>query len=365
MSVTDNLIKQAMDLDDYSEAARLSLLQGDDNSAYGFFVLGWIFDEGKIGPSQKQTARRYYECAIAAGSVEANRYLGLLLLESDDYDAAREAFVVGEGRGDNECSDLLSQLDRFESEKLANNAIASGRYEQASKLLQSLAEQDSEYALLTLGFFHQEGRLGRADLHKAKAYYQRAADLGSGDAHYRLGCIALESLDYAAAHAAFMTGADLGDDQCKKVLSERDLFAESELEKAIDSRDFQSAVEHMEKLADLGSASALGEIGWIYHSGQIGTPDLLLAKKYYERAIKAGNTSVSGNMGLLLLEEGEKIQARDAFLRGAEDGQPSCMYQLSRMLRNGDGGTIDVKQADIWLSKAAAQGHLVSQLLKN
>lgn len=365
MSVSDNLIAKAMDVDDYSEAVRLSLLQGDENSAYGFFVLGWIFDEGKIEPSQKQKARHYYERAIDAGSVEANRYLGSLLLESGEFDAARKAFVRGEDRGDNACSDMLTQLDQFEREKLANIAIETGEYKEALEQLQALIEQDSEYALLALGVLHQTGRLGRVDLHQAKACYQRAAELGSVEAHYRLGCAALEGLEYVAAHSAFTKGADLGDDQCKNILSKRDLFEEFEIEKAIDSGDLRSALERLEKLADLGSANALAEIGWVYHSGQIGKTDLLLAKEYYERAIEAGNMGVYRNLGLLLLEEEEEIHARDVFLRGAKEGQPSCMYQLSRMLRNGDGGAIDTRQADIWLNTAAAQGHLVSQLLIN
>lgn len=245
---TDKLIEQLMEEEKYLEIIKLGKELGDDNSDYGFLTMGWIFDEGKVGSPDKNLAKYYYEKAITAGNIEANRYLGLLLLEQEEFKSAREAFERGKALNDSECNQLLSQTTWRENEYLAEEAINSQQYPKALELL-----------------------------------YQPAKE---------------------------------------------------------------------------GSVNALNQIGWLYHSGPIEVRNLQLAKDYYWQAIEHGSVDVYSNLGLLLLEQGDVLQAKEIFLKGAEAGDIVSMNKLGNLLNEHD---TSKKQGAIWLKKAANQGHLPSQ----
>ncbi len=96
-------------------------------------------------------------------------------------------------------------------EHLASKAIESESYEEALRLLQPLAQRNSEYALLLLGWIYETGVTGPSDLDAAHFYYSRAISLGSAAGCFNLGRVLLRQADEAKARAAFRIGAERED----------------------------------------------------------------------------------------------------------------------------------------------------------
>jgi TPR repeat protein len=99
-------------------------------------------------------------------------------------------------------------------EHQAYAAIQQGEYEQARCLLEPLAARGSVYSLVTLGLLYEFDYLGSPDLKSATLYYERAADLGSTEAHYHLGRILVEQGDEPSALNSFTQGAESGSVSC-------------------------------------------------------------------------------------------------------------------------------------------------------
>lgn len=101
-----------------------------------------------------------------------------------------------------------------EKEVEAYRMLTSERYEDAARLFEPLAKKDSVAALLNLGWMHNTGRLGAPNKVAAVEYWMRAANKGSPEALYYLGCNKLENGDANSARDLFMKGAQLGQKSC-------------------------------------------------------------------------------------------------------------------------------------------------------
>jgi TPR repeat protein len=249
-----------------------------------------------------------------------------------------------------------------ENEQLAWQAMEAGRYEVALPLLKALAERNSEYALLSLGWIYETGALGEPDKTAARSFYEHAAQLGNAAAHGRLGSLLLDEGQEERAKATFTHGAKLGDKESKSMLgrfSDRD--QEQLAYEAIIAGEYKEALRLLKGLAADSSEYALLSLGWLYESANLGTPDLNLAHSYYERAAKQGSAEAYRRIGQLWLDEGQEEQARAAFQQGSEAGNISCMYWLGKMMQEGSGGEADVDRGTKWLEAAAAQGHIYAK----
>jgi uncharacterized protein len=215
MSDTDDLIFTAIDNEDFSEALRLCKNAEKDGSAYALLVLGWMFGEGKLGNPDKAAARSYYERAIAGGEENAYLYLGNLLFDfENDRVAARTAFTRGESLGVLECKDRLESLDQDEKELDAYNLMETKQFERAHALLDTLAGQGSSYALGSLGWMYQLGKLGAPDIDRAKEYYERAILAGSIHVYRDFGLLLLKEGEEVRARKVYLAGAEAGDARC-------------------------------------------------------------------------------------------------------------------------------------------------------
>lgn len=96
-------------------------------------------------------------------------------------------------------------------EYLAGQALKAGDYDEAVRLLKSLAHQNSEYALLTLGWIYETGATAVADKEAALSFYARAASQGSSAGCFGLGRVLLGRDEEAKARSAFRPGAERGD----------------------------------------------------------------------------------------------------------------------------------------------------------
>jgi TPR repeat protein len=248
-------------------------------------------------------------------------------------------------------------------EYLAGQAIAAGNYEEAVRLLRPLAERNSAYALLTLGWIYETDATGTPDKNAALAFYKDAAAQGSATAYLYLGWFLQSAGEEIEARAAFERGAQLNDDECKSVLVRLANNADEKLAaKALEEEAYEEAVRLLQPLAERNSAYALLCLGSIYERGVTGAPDNEAARSYYERAAAQGRADAYCALGLLLSGQGEDAQARAAFEGGAERGHAESMSRLGWIIVKGRGGPTDLDAGSAWLEKAAAKGHTFARI---
>jgi TPR repeat protein len=195
---------------DYQEAARLFELLAERGSAQAHLNIGWMLQNGHLGPPDLDKAIAAFEKAAALTCAEAKSFLGLALLKKGDRERAEVAFREGAAEGDASCRSELMFLE----ETRAWEALAACRHKEAARLLEPLVAQGSTYAMVELGRIHAYGRLGAADVAKAMALWQLAIRLGSTKATYAMARSLRRSGDTAQARALFLEGAAQADKRC-------------------------------------------------------------------------------------------------------------------------------------------------------
>tara|TARA_R110000824_G_scaffold401409_2_gene612038 strand:- start:32 stop:586 length:555 start_codon:yes stop_codon:yes gene_type:complete len=131
--------------------------------------------------------------------------------------------------------------------------------------------------------------------------------------------------------------------------------------KALESGNFENAVQLLTVLTERNSHYAMLSLGWIYETGAVGDIDKAAARLYYERAIAAGSMPAYFELGRLFVSQGDETQARATFEAGAERGDIPCIARLGRMMVEGRGGPANMDAGSAWLERAAAQGHIHAQ----
>lgn len=247
-------------------------------------------------------------------------------------------------------------------EILAGQAIEARAYDEAVRLLRPLAERNSEYALLTLGWIYQTGATGIPDKNAARSFYEHAVSQGSATACLYLGWLLSKEGDVNAARTAFERGADLGNSECKSELARLSNWAnEKAAERAMEEERYEEAVRLLRPLAERNSPFALRCLGFICETGVFGAPDREAARSYYERAALQGNADDCSELGRFFCAVGDETRARAAYQAGAERDHEPSMSELGRMMVEGRGGPVDIAGGSAWLEKAASKGHIFAQ----
>lgn len=100
--------------------------------------------------------------------------------------------------------------------------------------------------------------------------------------------------------------------------------------------DAKGAVAIWQPLAARGDADALFNIGQAYKLGRGVTKDLPKAKDFYRRAAAKGHAPAATNYGIMLAQDGKKIEAANEWTRAAAAGEPRAQYMMGVMHFNGD-----------------------------
>jgi TPR repeat protein len=106
---------------------------------------------------------------------------------------------------------MMKAMSSENSEQLAWQAMETGAFDEAVRLLESLAHRNSEWALLSLGWIYEIGATAAPDTDAALSLYARAASQGSAAGCFDLGRLHLVRRDEASARSAFRAGAERGD----------------------------------------------------------------------------------------------------------------------------------------------------------
>ena len=122
-----------------------------------------------------------------------------------------------------------------------------------------------------------------------------------------------------------------------------------------------SAHKDYEKAAAKGDASAMFNLGVLYHNGQGVVQDYVKAREWYEKAAANGDASAMFNLGVLY-DNGfgvaqDYAKARAWYEKAAAKGQASAMFNLGLLYHNGHGVAQDYAMAREWFGKAADEGN--------
>lgn len=102
-----------------------------------------------------------------------------------------------------------------DDEQNAYQALEAGNYEDAVRILKPMADRDSSYALLSLGWIYDSGKVGNRNTELAAHYYNRAASLGHSAGSFELGRLRYEEGKLAESRALFADGGKNGNIQCQ------------------------------------------------------------------------------------------------------------------------------------------------------
>lgn len=120
--------------------------------------------------------------------------------------------------------------------------------------------------------------------------------------------------------------------------------------------DYASAVAIWRPLADKGDNDAEFNLGQAYRLGR-GVPiDLGAAKFWFQKAADGGHLDAETTLGLLLFENGDRVEGLKWLRRAAEQGEPRALLVYGTALYNGDGVTQDRLLGYAYVSRAADQG---------
>ena len=120
--------------------------------------------------------------------------------------------------------------------------------------------------------------------------------------------------------------------------------------------EHDKAVAIWRALADKGDQDAAFNLGQAYRLGKGVAPDSGEAKKWFEKAARAGHLDAQVSLGLLLFDIGNRTTALMWLKRAADRGEPRALLVTGTALFNGDGMKRDPVLGYAFVSRAAAQG---------
>jgi TPR repeat protein len=136
---------------------------------------------------------------------------------------------------------------------------------------------------------------------------------------------------------------------------------ESRAADLIARKEYEQAWSLLEPLSSKGSSHTLLYLGWISEVAPLISHKGMGAKYYYKQAALAGASEGYLRLGRILFDEEDFNEAREAFRKGTEEDNLGSMFELGRMLRNGEGGEALEEEGVNLLKIAAKKGHIFSQ----
>jgi uncharacterized protein len=122
-------------------------------------------------------------------------------------------------------------------------------------------------------------------------------------------------------------------------------------------QDFEKSFYWHSKAAELGNLFAQSIVGLDYWVGRGVVRDLAKAREWLEVAAKQGQIEAQINLGSLLIEQREYLEAAKWCTITANLDAADGQYCLGTLYERGLGVEKDLEQAKEWYWRAAQQGH--------
>jgi len=271
------------------------------------------------------------------------------------------------------------------AEELGNTNSELGNYEQAFKWWKQSAELGGSGSQAQLGHAYLHGEGTTVDLDQAEYWLTKAAEQGNDWAQSNLAEVYIRKGDTDNAQKAI--------EAMERLANNGDAGVMQNLGSLYDSMgNYEQAFKWFKTSAELGNRWAQASLGHAYLYGDGTTIDLDQAEYWLTKAAEQGNDWAQSNLAEVYIRKGDTDNAQkaiEAMERLANNGDAGVMQNLGSLYENmgnyeqafkwrkqsaelgdsgaqaslghaylyGDGTTIDLDQAEFWLTKAAEQGN--------
>lgn len=340
-------------------------------------------------PYDTQKAFHYFSEAAMDGVGDAYYYLGNLALRSSDearFDEAMRCF--------DKATEAGSGLGYIGKGRLYEDGQGVARdYEMARSLYSKALDMGYAEANLDLGDLYRDAHGVDIDCNAAMKYYEEAIAAGdvlcSRDAYARIGYLYRNGIagietNYDAANEWFQKGINAGSTSAmvgaagmyyhgfgveRNVQDTRELLesaasqgnsiamcsiAELILQSAQGEPDVQEARQWYQRAYELGEPEAMIQLGNLCRNIE---GDYDQGFSYFQQALDAGYAAANVCMGYSYMMLKDYETEREWYLKGAELGDTSCMYNLGYMYEYGDGVSANKQTALEWYLKGAEAGN--------
>ncbi len=343
---------------------RQTIQKSEEGDADAMFELAWLFDEGKkIYQSDKKAFEWYQKAAEKGHSMAQNNLANM-------YERGRgcvKRMDLAVAYREDAANAGIAQAQFSLGHAYQTGTFVKRNYQLAMMWYQNAAEQKYYAAYTNIGYLYAKGLGVSVNKEKALEWYQKATNAGDAAGQYNMGCIYQDGKwvqqDKYQAEKLWRAAAEQGcaiaqyslaikyleerefNDNLFEVVELLDKAASNghddainklkELEKDSDELspygilDMLRALEKGIEIKDSLKAFIYGDIGVFYINGKYGFPqNIILAKKWTQKAAELGEASAQYNMGIIYWNEKNKYQARQWMQKSANQNHPPAKKAL-------------------------------------
>ena len=360
-----NLMFQAGDIDAYAYQAMLFsfmdkekecnsyLMKGDKaGSPYSRELLGNGYKNGtSIIDVNYKKAAKYYEKSGTSNSLYslAMMYFDGEVGKGTDKDIAYALQCLNKAAESGHIRSLLVLGKLYETGQYVGEADP----QKALEYYQLLADNNISAGYFRLGNYYENNT---SDSVKTVEYYNKAAELGNGEAMCYLGDFhrigQFLPLDKQKAFEYYKAADGVGEELGTYYVGR------SFLEGCGVAVDTMAAVPYLKRAAKAGIGKASYLLGYFYDFGRGGlTADGDSALLYYVEGHRNGNADASYRLGVVAFRQESYSDAVDFLFTAAKGGSTDALYLLGLMIQEGIGIEANPEQAYQLLEIAAKRGY--------
>lgn len=286
--------------------------------------------------------------------------LALIYLYNEEYKNVERGLLCLERCVEAEYVDALEALANV----YFNGELVKEDMERVRQLLEKAVELGSGSAAYRLGWMYERGFLTeKPDYAKALEYYEKAASLDNADGYCRAAL-------YLANGYSGVTDAVKSKEYYEKAAEMGSGYALVELSFLYENGDgveksYEKAFELIHKAAEAGYPYAMFRVGLYMERGVLGEVKPEEALAWYMKAAEAGDNEGTFALGrcykLGIGTEENWDKAIEWFNKGAEKNDPSCLTELGMACENGNGMEENPQRAVEYMTRAAEQDYGYAQ----
>jgi len=352
-SHSDQLFEQDVAGDpDFTAAHALAVKSAEGGSPNGQALLAYILTVGPPALRNLDEAYKWYLKSAEAGCAEGSLGLALLLAQRNG-DPAEKARMMSELESASKAGlPTATYILAVVSEQGIGTSID---LDTAARLYREAAEQGLPSAQFRLGTGLAEGRFGAADEAEGVAWLRRSAIAGISEAACYLGDYYTKAQppDFKEAATWYQRASEAGNAAASRQLASLYLTGYGVVE------DREEAERLLRIAAEGGNLDASADLANLVTNDPKRAHEADAVPGWFEGAAQDGDFVAAFNLGLCFAKGvGVPQDDRKAaqWVRRAAEEVAEAQYMYGRILQDGRGVPIDLREARIWFARAAAAG---------